>query len=350
MKSQRRETRTISEQAAEWLGVLAEGGAAEQAAFLEWLKKSPRHVEEFLFVSATWKRLNENGARQPQSIDAILAEVLTPGAASNVVTLERDSAKPEAVVIPNAKHASRRGLSWAVGLAALILIAVVGWWVTIFNATYSTDVGEQRTVSLADGSVLYLNADSRARVRLSEHRREIQLLQGEALFVVAHDRKRPFLVRTNDAVVQAVGTQFNVRQLPKDTRVWVIEGRVKVARQASASSARATPGGVEFLTAGEQAIIAGSGEIAKAKSADISQAIAWRERRLVFKAETLQNVVTEVNRYSSRQFRIEGEHAKEMQLTATFDADQPEALARFLENYAGLKVEARGEEFVIREQ
>ena len=137
--------------------------------------------------------------------------------------------------------------------------------------------------------------------------------------------------------------------LPRTT-----EGRVKVARDeaalANADPAVVNRSSAELLTAGEEATVAGSGGIVKARVSDISQAIAWRERRLVFKSETLENVVAEINRCSTRQFRIESERARHIQLTATLDADQPESLATFLQHYSGLRVEDRGTEFVIQER
>jgi transmembrane sensor len=357
MKSPRQDTQPISEQAAEWLCVLAEGGAAEQAAFLEWLKKSPRHVEEFLFASAAWQTLRELGSSQPMEVSAILADALTPGAvASNVVALGREpksistGSVPESPAsaalrsVQEAKGSAHRmrpaHLRWAAGLVALLLAAVTGWWVLSSAPTYVTEIGEQRTIRLADGSVLYLNTHSRAHVRFSADVREVELLDGEALFVVAHDPARPFRVRTDEVLVQAVGTEFNVRRLAGNTRVSVIEGRVKVAEESLDT--------VELLAAGEEATIVDKGRIRKATVADIPRVVAWRERRLVFKAETLENVVAEINRYSTRQFRIEGERARATLLTATFDADKPESLATFLQQYSNLAVETRGEVLLIR--
>jgi transmembrane sensor len=383
MRSTRQEAQTISEQAAQWLCVLAEGGIAEQAAFLEWLRKSPRHVEEFLFASATWAKLHADGMRQPMDVDAILAEVLTPGAAPNVVPLGRDSTRWSSSSLAQT-HASQdsqleptryRHMRWAAGFAALALTSALAWWALGSGPTYSTEVGEQRTVRLEDGSVLYLNTDSRAHVRFSGKVREVELLEGEALFVVAHDGDRPFRVHTDDAVVQAVGTQFNVRRLPGDTRVSVIEGRVKVAHRETAlmtdaipptQSAgsttppsdvpptmpveRESPPSVELLAAGEEATVAGNGRIVKSEAPDVALSVAWRQRRLVFKAEPLEHVVAEINRYSARHFRIDGEKARQTRLTATFDADNPQSLATFLQQYSDLTVEASGEGFVIHER
>jgi transmembrane sensor len=69
---------------------------------------------------------------------------------------------------------------------------------------YATALGEQRTIQLADSSIVTLNADSRIELRLDESHRDIKLKRGEVLFKVAHDR--PFTVQTNTVIVRAVGT------------------------------------------------------------------------------------------------------------------------------------------------
>lgn len=360
MMRPRRETRTIGEQAAEWLVVLSEGGAAEQAAFLAWLKQSPRHVEEFLFATTTWKTLCELGERQPLNIEAILSELKAEGPASNVVSLGVE--RPVVAARERRSTSTMRAVRWSAAFGAIALLSVLGWWLLRWDAAYSTAIGEQLAVRLDDGSVLHLNTGSRARVDFSDRQRNVELLEGEALFVVAHDPSRPFLVRTDDAIVQAVGTQFNVRHWSGDTRVAVIEGRVRVAHRASESLpsrrqstsppvlSEAQEEAAGLLSAGEEARIESGGRIVRQKSPDIAQVIAWRERRVVFRAERLENVVAEINRYTTRRFRIEGTRARDIRLTATFDADKPESLAAFLEQYADLSVEATPDGFVIQER
>jgi transmembrane sensor len=352
MKSNRQEMRTISEQAAEWLVLLAEGDAAQQAGFMVWLKQSPRHVEEFLFATTMWNKLNQPGATRTMDADEIVAEAIGAGSASNVVALEAasflsrfTSSSLSTRVKKDSMH--RRRVRWLAGLAAaMVAISIGAWWYVAGLGSWlrlATEVGEQRTVRLMDGSVLYLNTASRARVDFSQETRRVELLDGEALFVVAHDAGRPFRVMVGDAVIQAVGTQFNVRRRIDGTRVSVIEGRVKVGKESLRSDA-----GKNILAAGDEALIAGDGRIVRHEAADVGLAVAWRERRLVFRAERLEDVVAEINRYSTRRFHVEGEKARDTRLTATFDADKPEALAAFLRQYSDLAVEQREEEFVIR--
>jgi transmembrane sensor len=165
---------------------------------------------------------------------------------------------------------------------------------------------------------------------------------------VTQEPARPFRVSSPTALVQVVGTQFNIRNRPGDTLVSVLEGRVKVSAQNSARAPFA--GTAELVGAGQEASVAGDGRIVRRTPADISRAVAWRERRLVFHEARLEEVVAEINRYSMRRFFIEGEIARETRLTATFDVDDPESLANFLERYSRLSVQRRGEHFAISER
>ncbi|MBL8271159.1 FecR family protein [Steroidobacter sp.] len=353
MRANHRETQTISEQASQWLGILADGGDAERAEFLKWLKQSPRHIEEFLFASATWQRLRESAAESPMEIDAILAEFNEAKGADiiplqDALTTRATAQQPAAVAAPS--KPARRAIGhwrWAAAIAVVAIAASYSWWLSANANLYVTAVGEQRIVQLADGSVLYLNTDSRTRVTLSEHARDVELLEGEALFVVAHDTTRPFRVKAGTAVIQAVGTQFNVHRVRDDTHVAVLEGRVKLADSRTPATPNATP---NLLSAGEEAVIASDGGIIRQATADRKQTTAWRERRLVFRAERLEDVVNEINRYNTRRFQIDGDAARNTRLTATFDADSPESLATFLKQYSNLSVHPDGSGFVIRSE
>lgn len=352
MRANHRETQTISEQASQWLGILADGGEAERVEFLKWLKQSPRHIEEFLFASATWQRLREGAAENPMEIDAILAE-LAEAKGADIIPLQdalgtRPPIQQPAVAAPS--KPARRSLGhwrWAAAIAVVAIAATYSWWLSANANLYVTAVGEQRIVQLADGSVLYLNTDSRTRVTFSEQARDVELLDGEALFVVAHDTTRPFRVKAGTAVIQAVGTQFNVHRVRDDTHVAVLEGRVKLADSRAPAAPNATP---NLLNAGEEAVIAGDGGIVRQATADRNQTTAWRERRLVFRAARLEDVVNEINRYNTRRFQIDGDDARNTRLTATFDADSPDSLATFLKQYSNLSVHPEDNGFVIRSE
>ncbi len=374
------EHKLIRERAAEWVCELHDDTRERHAAFCEWVRQSPRHIEEFLLAATAWKALDAVGPEDEQQVEQAIARAVQLAAKDegNVVPLQdlRASSTMHAISVTAGR---RPGWSIAAGFTVLILGAL-GWWgasTFVLAPTYSTAIGEQRTMRLADGSVVYLNTDTRARVRYSAGTRSVQLIRGEALFMVARDTLRPFRVDTGTAVIQAVGTQFNVRKRLDGTQVSVIEGRVKVGDRESLLGSQQhedgtqsvstdpttthrrpapgadTPARVKFLGAGEEATIARNGHIVKIWQSvqDVSDAVAWRERRLVFRNKTLAEIVNEVNRYGSqRRFRIEGNTAGERRFAGTFSADDPQALVRFLQQYDDLAVDSTPREFVIRQK
>jgi len=212
---------------------------------------------------------------------------------------------------------------------------------------------------------VYLNTDSQIRFDLSRHDRRIDLLRGEALFVVEHDANRPFIVSTGGASILAVGTQFNVRRRQGATDVAVVEGIVQVSELASADTTaptqttQTTSRGVPRqsfarilplkLSAGEQARVSHGG-VSKQADSNLSDILSWRQRRLVFRNTPLADVAAEFNRYNRVQIRLEGVAGGGMQLTGVFDADRPMALVLYAMKQEPLAVEHEGENWVIRER
>jgi transmembrane sensor len=127
-------------------------------------------------------------------------------------------------------------------------VAALFLWIARDTArSYSTGIGEQRTIQLMDGSTVELNARSKVEVRLTERRRDVALIEGQALFHVAKDKLRPFVVRAGEAEVRAVGTEFDVYKKQAETVVTVVEGRVETYPGSDGAAAAAI-----LLSAGEQ--------------------------------------------------------------------------------------------------
>lgn len=187
----------------------------------------------------------------------------------------------------------RHPAPWIAGLA-VAAAAVVGVVVITqpLGQTYRTAVGERRVVALADGSTIALNTDSAVRVRLSRERRAITLDKGQALFAVAHDSARPFIVTAGDTAVRAVGTRFEVYRTGAVVRVILAEGRVSVTRANVA-----TP---TMMSAGTKLDIAGKAP-ARPVPIDVAAATGWTDGRLTFQDAPLAQAVAEVNRYSRKK-------------------------------------------------
>lgn len=184
------------------------------------------------------------------------------------------------------------GLAAVAGAAAL----AIGSWTWLQGRTvFATDVGEQRLVQLADGSSVRLDTASRIRVRYEGDRRLVDLEHGQALFTVAHDRSRPFVVQAGEARVTAVGTVFDVRRNGTAVSVILVSGAVDVApgegraarRMAAGQHAKVTPAGIAT------------------RIADVPAETGWTDGRIVFRDTPLREAVAEVNRYLTAKIELD---------------------------------------------
>jgi transmembrane sensor len=316
----------------------------------QWLAESPRHVEEFLFAQQV---LDGIAALTPEQRQRLECAADGPG----------EGEPPDAKVVPLAGERNRSGIPLAPGggagakhgsklrpvgfAASLVMLALIGWLWLAHGGVYATEVGEQRTVQLQDGSLMSLNTASEARVAFSGARRSIELLRGEALFSVAPDESRPFRVEAGAIIVQALGTQFNVLRRGDDVRVSVIEGRVKVFSSDTATVVAAGSDG-GLLGAGDEVSVAGEGSLVKRKLEDPARIIAWQDRRLVFRGNSLTEIAAEFNRYNrSPYIRIADPAAGEQRFTGTFDADAPHALMQALAPHRAVRARQLEDEIVI---
>ncbi len=343
-KPTRTDDRTIFEQAAQWHLLMQKSpGPAERAAFDDWLLESRRHVRNYLLVTALDRELTQIDPRR--SIDASAPSDKATGVV-RLQGMEPAVARPTLDVKRPNPHRWHWALAGAAACAAIAVAAFLWRWDS--GGNYITAVGEQRIAKLPDGSVMYLNTHSRAEVEYSATAREIHLLRGEALFVVAKEAQRPFRVAAGKTVIQAVGTEFNVYRRDEETAVAVLEGRVQVF--ASENERAAVPAAaVAQLSAGEEISVKSDGRIAKLDTADVGNAVAWRDRRLVFREQALTDIVREFNRYNpAPKFRVEGANVEARRYSGIFDAYDPESLAQVLSADSQLTLVRAGHDIVIR--
>jgi transmembrane sensor len=333
--------RSVAEQAYEWFSILREGGSQEQVAFTAWLKTSPRHVGEFLKIAALYREYSDIDPERLIDVQALIAED-----SSNVVPFNENQATDP---LQNGRRPFplTRWSMLGVAAAVMVIALAAGWLLTApFSGwhRYENAIGEIRSFELEDGSVIHLNTRSKVKVQMSKDAREVELLAGEALFKVARDPARPFRVHSGSATIQAVGTQFNVYRRVECTTVSVIEGAVRVSEDA-------VQGEKQELTAGQGTRIAANGKIGSLAKVDTAKVTAWRQRRLIFRDDTLANIAAEFNRYNAKpRFRVEGEDTAAMRFTGVFDAEAPESFVRVLSGVGKLSAERVGEEVIIREK
>ncbi len=334
----------IYSEASEWFVNCRSGTLddAKRRKFDAWLRQSPQHLSAYLELAAIWDEGAALDAERRWDTDTLIADALADQ--SNVTTL----ITPPAVRPPVSTSHAR----WAAVVACIAIGLAAFVWVYLFREPlYVTQVGEQRSITLSDGSTMELNSRSKVRVRYSEHERALELLEGQALFRVAHDASRPFIVTSDGTQVRAVGTQFDVNKKREGTVVTVVEGRVSVLTDVS--DAHVDPVAINvtepvprlpnesgagiLLAAGEQMTVSDKAA-EKLQQPDIGRAIAWTRKQLVFKAATLTEVAEEFNRYNQRQLVLQDPELYEFHISGVFASTDPAALLQFLRERAGVHI------------
>lgn len=325
----------IAEEAADWLVALADADAQVRKAFAAWLRESPEHVREFLSVSAIWGMLPELSS-QPSIEELVRAAATEP----NVMALP-DRDRPEARTTPGRTSSRARWMGRAAGL----LVAVAVGAILLISPPaedpnlHATVTGEQSSVPLPDGSLVTLNTRSMMRVAYSDEYRDVHLGDGEALFDVVRDTRRPFRVITEQAVIEAVGTQFNVRKGIGEVTVTVVEGTVDVLPKAGGATAEVLVGGEPNARHSSQPVRLEVGQQARVKSgvgkpvvadASVEKAIAWRQHRLVFESLPLKHVIEEFNRYNEPPTVIADKELESLPISGVFRSIDRDSFLQFL--------------------
>jgi len=391
----------ISEEAAEWLVEFRTGDmdSGARRAFDTWVRSSPEHLRAYLEIAAIWNEGSALDAGREIDIDAFTHQV---HAECNVVPFEASSAERrprEDKTSPPLSGVSKEGAvarlsdanytddatnkqvvrvsgddtkraatllsrRFAVAASTIFVSLVLGatYWFQSFHApTYMTAVGEQRTLKLPDGSTVELNSRSRIRVRFADHERDVDLLEGQALFHVAKDHVRPFIVASNGTQVRAVGTQFDVYQKPQGTVVTVLEGRIAVTMDDLGSAASlegssspnisVTPNTDNatlqpvYLSAGEQVTL--TREVPpKPVHTNVATATAWTQHQLVLESAPLTDVAEEFNRYSTRKLIVQDSSDHPLRLSGIFSTD-PDFLIRYLRDRPDITLQETDSEIYI---
>jgi len=216
--------------------------------------------------------------------------------------------------------------------------------------TLGTGPSEQRIVDLTDGSQVTLNANSRVVVQYDEGVRKITLKRGEALFDVAKDRSRPFVVIAGDRKVIAVGTSFEVRReesAGSTFAVTLVEGHVAIEPISSPDSLpNASGNGVTLLNPGERLRFAGATN-ETLDSPSIERVTAWRRGQLIFDNTSLAEAAAEFNRYGSRKLAIDGTAAQSLRVGGVFKISDPYSFAQSMAGTYHLQIIVRGKTITL---
>jgi transmembrane sensor len=373
--------RRASEEAAVWWVRLQseELARAEREQFVDWLRESAVHVAEMLRVEAVhdalerfqgWAEIATDGPDDDSNNgDNIVSLPLHPRSVSSLHRTEVPPSDWRGGVRDEACPGTNRNRLWigaiAAGLAAVAISAMLFSPMLRDQATIQTERGERREVALADGSVLEVDPQTRIRVAFEEHTRRIVLERGRALFRVAKNSARPFLVQAGGTTVRAVGTAFGVERQQQGVIVTVAEGKVGVygsdAPAPQDVKETSTPGGGAspstaakqgptpreiLLTAGQQVRMPSSGAAEPVRTVNSDRELAWARGQLVFDNESVAAAVEKFNLYNRVQLHVTAEALAMRPVSGVFDASDPESFVGFLQTVAAVHV-TRGESEII---
>jgi transmembrane sensor len=301
----------------------------DREEFEDWLRANPEHWRAYAEAERTVRRFD-----QLIEQDDGLRELADEICGEPTVTPRRRWAVPAA-------------------LAASLIVAMVAVRVAdvVEHAppaeTFATRPDEQRDVTLADSSVVHLDVGSEIAVDIGERTREITLIRGRALFDVAKDRERPFIVTAGRMRTTALGTRFQVQRGSERVVVVLTEGSVSVAPVDKETAAEAMPW-EERLAPGEQLSLEGLGGTPVKSSVDPYMATSWSRGRLVFRGTPLPEALEEVNRYSTRKLRLADSSLASLRVGGNFIAGDSELVLSAFEAALPLRsVDGGGGEILL---
>lgn len=303
----------IAEASAWLLRLQDDGGDAGKAAFREWLDADPAHARAFARVNDVWDQI--------------------PGAVA-------PSARPRSTA-PRRLRGLRHGwvgVAAACAAAVLVVIAVGrGGWPHA-DTGYATAVGQQQTITLADGSRITLNTGTQITVAYRRDARHVRLLHGEALFHVQENPRRPFVLDVAGQRVVDLGTTFDVTHYRDPVAVTLLEGKVRIT-PARADAGQESADAVT-LEPGERLTVAGNATPVIDRP-DLQGVTAWQRGRVYFNATSLGDAVEQLARYGGIRIEVRDPALAGLRVSGVFSTHDPAQFAAAVADLHGLRLERR---------
>ena len=316
----------LSEQAAAWFVRLVANDLSlrERREYLAWLKASGRQVEALLDIYRYHGYGRKAKLNNRMSSDPDLDGKVIPFAPRGVAAT------------PYRRPPARRPSPlWRIaaalaGIAFSLLIAYVAK-TNYFDQRMATGPSEWDRTLLADGSVLRVGPNTKVRWSFTDQQRTLILGRGEAVFEVAKDPLRPFIVTTQVGDVRAIGTEFGVSLVNASTVVvTVAHGKVAVSKPNQGRFLINGSEAIADLVATQQLVLSGDG-VQPVKEVDADRELQWASGYFEFRGEKVKKAVEEFNRRNRMQVVLADPAVGEISMPfTTVRLDDPETFALML--------------------
>lgn len=325
-----------AEQAAWWLLTMESEqlSATQRAEFIDWLRESPLHIAEMLRVCRLQRDLS--GFKGWDQIEPMLDT-------QSAAVIELDGTRLAG------ERSGRSDARWmkvpllAAAVATLCLLGIL-LFARFNQVVLRTQLGERREMTLTDGSMVDLAPDTEVVIRYRTRERLIRLDRGQALFHVAKNPSRPFVVQAARTNVRAVGTVFNVERDVQGVSITVVEGRVSVSQQSASPMTGTLAESCAMalcLGADEQVSISPAGKATPVRKVQSEAEVGWATGRLVFENETIGAIAGRFNLYNRTQIQILDADLAARRISGVFRASDPESFVAFVQSVAGAQVGKR---------
>lgn len=337
----------ILDEAAHWYAEIKDGRFSQDdwEKLQDWLSDNPKHqaaFEEIIQTSALIDELFPEGSPERKELFVLGAFADNSQSPSTKDQPARSSGWQ--VFFPKLRWCWRTGMAMAVMAVLVILFGAVfrEWWPhtsdIIAVESFHTFIGEKKEVPLRDGSLLKLNTKSRITIEFSSNQRLVRLSEGEVLFNVSRDLKRPFLVCALNGKVRVLGTTFNVRNRRGEVSVDVVQGQVQVQKSGTQGSASNS---TLLLKAKQGVSYKKWGNLGKLRSVNMEEILSWQQNKLVFNSEPLSEVLKQLEDYYPVRLKLADPSLAKQLLTGTFESHSLKEILSSIQAVFDLKAKHR---------
>lgn len=202
--------------------------------------------------------------------------------------------------------------------------------------------GQKSVLFLSDGTKVWLNAASKLSYQKdfgSGDSRDVHL-EGEAFFDVAHNEEKPFIVHTSSIKIKVLGTSFNVKSYTEEKTIetTLIKGKVKIEKLATSTQAQEEV----VLKPNQRAVFNKESKVIEVRKVQSENSGSWKDERLVFNAEPVDNVILQLERWYDVKIHVEGRGRLDCRLSARIENESLEEVLKLLETSHGITYRING--------